>query len=109
MISLTNICLTLLAFYRLQMSVDTDKPENPILKMYPGNDMRHPINCSESDMTYYKNIFLKASILALLKNPNISIHSKIDTIKDYETKYNNHSKITYNLRAGGLFDDWAGF
>jgi len=109
MISLTNICLTLLAFYRLQMSVDTDKPETPLLKMYPGNDMRHPINCSEPDMTYYKNIFLKASILALLKNPNISIHSKIDTIKEYETKYDNHSKITYNLRAGGLFDDWAGF
>ena len=109
MISLTNICLTLLAFYRLQMSVDTNKPENPLLKIYAGNDMRHPVNHSEPDMTYYKNIFLKASILALLKNPNISIHSKIDTIEKYETKYNNRSKITYNLHAGGLFDDWSGF
>jgi len=112
MISLVKICLTLLAFYRLQMSTEnnTDTTEKPVLKNEnAGRDMRYPINSTDPDMIYYKNIFLKASILAFLENPNVSIHRKIDTIEDYETKYNNRSKMSYNLHAGMLIDDWEGF
>lgn len=119
MISFINVFITLLAFYHkinLQMCSDSEKDNlvqlivnKPVNTIYSGYDMRHPVNSTETELSYYRNIFLKAAILDYLENPNASIHSKIDVIENYEKKYDNRSKMSYNLRAGGLFDEWAGF
>ena len=119
MISFINIFITLLAFYHkinLQMCSDSEKDHlvQPIVNkqvrnIYSGYDMRDPVNSTETELSYYRNIFLKAAILDFLENPNASIYSKIDVIEDYKKKYDNRSKMCYNLREGGLFDDWAGF
>lgn len=108
--------ITLFAFYLLQMCSDSEKYNlsksilnKEVKNIYSGYDMRHSVNSTEIELSYYKNIFLKASILAYLENQNASIHSKIDIVEEYEKNYDNHSKMSYNLCAGGLLNDWAGF
>jgi len=49
--------------------------------------------------------FHKKSILKYLQNENISIHSKIDMIKNNNI-FSNSSIYTYNITAGGLYKDW---
>ena len=74
-----------------------------IAKKRSGNDERYSIERNETEiktqLVNFQQNLEKKRILEILQNEKISIHTKLDVLKD-------NSIQTYNLRAGGLINDF---
>jgi len=57
------------------------------------------------DIYKFNGYFYKLKLLKKLTSPEISEQEKISAIDTYEG-YNNSSKYTIDLKAGGLYKDW---
>ena len=72
-------------------------------KKKSGNDERYRIERNETEIKTQlfnlKQNFEKKQMLEFLQNDKISIHTKLDTLKDNSIK-------AYNLKAGGLINDF---
>ena len=71
-----------------------------------GYDNRY--NGSDNDSNIILNItrfYRQMELLKTLENKNVSRHTKLKLVENYE-KHENHTPLLPNIFSGGLYNDW---